>query len=113
MVHTKLYQHDSLLVHDELKLAQLLSDQNAFIQETGSSSTWTRKQNKLFENALADQDENAPDRWQNIAKASGKTVEEVKKHYQELVDDLELIESGKVPLPNYENNNAANPKPEP
>nr|GEZ08015.1 protein RADIALIS-like 3 [Tanacetum cinerariifolium] len=33
--------------------------------------------------------------------ATGITVEEVKRQYQLLVDDVEQIESGKVPLPNY------------
>nr|XP_043605969.1 protein RADIALIS-like 3 [Erigeron canadensis] len=71
------------------------------IQETDSISTWTRRENKLFENALASQDEDAPDRWQNIAKATGKAVEEVKAYYQLLVEDLKLIESDQVPIPNY------------
>lgn len=67
------------------------------------SSTWTPKQNKLFEKALALYDKETPDRWQNIAKAvgGGKTVEEVKKHYEILVDDLNRIEAGRVPIPNY------------
>ncbi|KVI06563.1 protein RADIALIS-like 5 [Cynara cardunculus var. scolymus] len=64
-----------------------------------SNSTW--RQNKLFENALAIYDKDTPDRWQNIAKATGKTVEEVKRQYQLLVDDVEQIESDKVPLPSY------------
>lgn len=67
----------------------------------GSNSSWSNRQNKLFENALAIYDKDTPDRWQNIAKATGKTVEEVKRQYQLLVEDLEQIESGKIPLPNY------------
>ncbi|XP_054819983.1 protein RADIALIS-like 4 [Prosopis cineraria] len=67
-----------------------------------SSSTWTAKQNKRFENALALYDEETPDRWQKMARAvGGKTVEEVKRHYEKLVDDVKLIEEGHVPLPNY------------
>lgn len=65
-----------------------------------SNSTW--RQNKLFENALAIYDKDTPDRWQNIAKATGMTVVEVKRQYQLLVDDVEQIESDKVPLPNWE-----------
>ncbi|XP_060961718.1 protein RADIALIS-like 3 isoform X2 [Cannabis sativa] len=74
----------------------------------GSSGSWTAKQNKLFENALAIYDKDTPDRWHNMAKAiGGKTVEEVKKHYETLVEDLNKIETGQVPLPNYKkiNNN--------
>jgi len=67
-----------------------------------SSSVWTTKQNKKFENALAIYDKDSPDRWQNLARAvGGKTVEEVKRHYEMLVDDLKQIEEGRVPLPNY------------
>ncbi|KAL0360674.1 UNVERIFIED_CONTAM: Transcription factor RADIALIS [Sesamum radiatum] len=68
----------------------------------GSNSTWTAKQNKRFEDALAMYDKDTPDRWQNLARAvGGKTVEEVKSHYQKLVEDIDHIESGKVPLPDY------------
>ncbi|KAL3840304.1 hypothetical protein ACJIZ3_024895 [Penstemon smallii] len=63
----------------------------------GSNSTWTAKQNKLFENALAIYDKDTPDRWQNLAKAvGGKTVEEVKCHYEKLVEDIKHIERGEV-----------------
>ncbi|CAJ1972441.1 unnamed protein product [Sphenostylis stenocarpa] len=67
-----------------------------------SGSVWTTKQNKKFENALAIYDKDTPDRWQKLARAvGGKTVEEVKRHYEMLVDDLRKIEEGHVPLPNY------------
>ncbi|KAK8683770.1 hypothetical protein V6N13_039820 [Hibiscus sabdariffa] len=68
-----------------------------------SSSNWTAKQNKLFENALAIYDMDAPDVWQKLAKAvGGKTVEEVKLHYENLLEDIKNIENGNVPLPPYE-----------
>ncbi|KAG0493476.1 hypothetical protein HPP92_004470 [Vanilla planifolia] len=67
-----------------------------------SNSSWTPKQNKLFERALAVYDEDTPDRWQKVARAvGGKSAEEVKRHYELLVEDLKYIESGQVPLPNY------------
>ncbi|KAK6939475.1 SANT/Myb domain [Dillenia turbinata] len=66
------------------------------------NSSWTPKQNKQFERALALYDKDTPDRWQNVARAvGGKSPEEVKRHYEILVEDLEHIENGKVPLPNY------------
>ncbi|KAL6009036.1 hypothetical protein ACLOJK_022263 [Asimina triloba] len=69
---------------------------------SSSSSAWTQKQNKLFENALAIFDKDTPDRWGKIASmVGGKTVEDVKKHYEALVEDLEGIESGHIPIPNY------------
>ncbi|KAI4352692.1 hypothetical protein L6164_006916 [Bauhinia variegata] len=73
-----------------------------------SSSAWTAKQNKMFENALATYDKDSPDRWQKLARAvGGKTVEEVKRHYDKLVEDVKQIEEGQVPLPNYRKINAS------
>ncbi|KAK1439150.1 hypothetical protein QVD17_04965 [Tagetes erecta] len=72
------------------------------ISSNCSSTTWTPKQNKLFEKALAVYDRDTPDRWQKIARAvGGKSAEEVKRHYEVLVEDLRHIESGNVPFPNY------------
>ncbi|KAK3413934.1 protein RADIALIS-like 6 [Eucalyptus grandis] len=70
---------------------------------TCPGSTWTAEKNKLFEDALAVYEEGTLDRWQRIANAvGGKTsVEEVKKHYEILQHDIDLIESDKVPLPQY------------
>ncbi|XP_044508072.1 protein RADIALIS-like 4 [Mangifera indica] len=67
------------------------------------NSSWTPKQNKLFEKALALYDKDTPDRWQNITKAvgGGKSVDEVKRHFDVLIEDLNHIESGRVPIPNY------------
>ena len=79
------------------------------LRSTGS--TWTAKQNKSFERALAVYDKDTPDRWQNVAKAvGGKTVEEVKKHYEILVEDLKYIESGQVPFPKYKTTNGSSGK---
>ncbi|KAI5660957.1 hypothetical protein M9H77_20280 [Catharanthus roseus] len=66
-------------------------------------SSWTAKENKAFERALAIYDKDTPDRWSNVAKAvgAGKTADEVKRHYELLVQDLKHIENGRVPYPNY------------
>ncbi|XP_022981878.1 protein RADIALIS-like 3 [Cucurbita maxima] len=67
-----------------------------------SGSKWTAKQNKMFENALAIYDRDTPERWNNLARAvGGKTAEEVKRHYENLVEDVNKIESGQVPFPAY------------
>ncbi|KAK9942488.1 hypothetical protein M0R45_008152 [Rubus argutus] len=67
-----------------------------------SGSSWTAKQNKAFEKALAVYDKDTPDRWYNVARAvGGKTPEEVKRHYDLLVEDVKHIESGQVPFPDY------------
>ncbi|XAR57904.1 hypothetical protein NMG60_11026197 [Bertholletia excelsa] len=67
-----------------------------------SSSSWTAKQNKLFEKALAVYDKDTPERWQKVATVvGGKSAEEVRRHYELLVEDLRHIESGSFPVPNY------------
>ncbi|KAK8623332.1 hypothetical protein V6N13_118219 [Hibiscus sabdariffa] len=67
-----------------------------------SNSYWTPKQNKQFERALAVYDKDTPDRWEKVAAAVGeKSAEEVRRHYEILVEDLMCIESGKVPIPDY------------
>ncbi|PHT32698.1 hypothetical protein CQW23_29035 [Capsicum baccatum] len=55
----------------------------------------------MFENALAIYDKDTPDRWSNVAKATGKTEEEVKLQYEKLVEDIKNIEADLIPLPNY------------
>ncbi|XP_078448567.1 duplicated homeodomain-like superfamily protein [Wolffia australiana] len=72
------------------------------MEEPSSSSTWTREQEKAFENALAVHPEDFADRWELIAEAvKGKSVEDVKRHYELLVEDINGIESGLVPVPCY------------
>ncbi|KAJ6896643.1 protein RADIALIS-like 4 isoform X1 [Populus alba x Populus x berolinensis] len=75
-----------------------------------SRSAWTPRENKLFEKALALFDKDTPDRWQNIAKAVGgvKSAEEVKKHYEILIEDLQHIESGRIPIPKYKSSGSCN-----
>ncbi|KAL9264889.1 RADIALIS-like 6-like protein [Drosera capensis] len=60
------------------------------------ASSWTSAQNKLFEQALALYDKDTPDRWQKIARVVEKSVEEVKRHYELLVEDIKHIESGRA-----------------
>ncbi|KAB2624044.1 transcription factor DIVARICATA [Pyrus ussuriensis x Pyrus communis] len=72
------------------------------VEEAGCSSLWTREQDKAFENALAIYPEDSSDRWEKIAAdVQGKTLEEIKHHYDLLLEDISQIEAGVVPLPCY------------
>lgn len=67
-----------------------------------SNGEWTREQDKAFENALAKHFEDTKDRWEKIALAvPGKSPAEVERHYQILVEDIEAIDAGRVPIPCY------------
>eukprot|EP00250_Pteridium_aquilinum_P011751 c20284_g1_i1 orf=140-1018(-) len=73
-----------------------------------ATSPWTITQNKDFENALAFHDESAEDRWEKVADCvEGKTVEDVKRHYEILVEDVGDIEADRIRLPNYTSVGAA------
>lgn len=62
--------------------------------------TWSREANKRFEVALAIYGPDDPYRWRHVANAvGGKSIEEVKIHYEILEEDINRIEQGKVPLP--------------
>lgn len=66
------------------------------------SSSWTARQNKQFEEALAVYDKDTPQRWHNIARAvNGKSAEDVRRHYEALEKDIIKIETDQVPIPNY------------
>ncbi|KAK7842984.1 transcription factor divaricata [Quercus suber] len=66
------------------------------------STEWTKEENKAFESALAMFDQESPDRWVHIAQMiPGKTVWDVMKKYEELIDDVKDIEEGRVPIPVY------------
>lgn len=75
---------------------------------SSSGTVWTIKQNKIFENALADFDKDTTDRWEKVAaRLPGKTAMDVKKHYEDLVDDVTCIEAGRVALPTYSNSSCS------
>ncbi|XP_074274133.1 transcription factor SRM1 [Silene latifolia] len=72
------------------------------VEEKSDCSIWSREQDKAFENAIATHSEDSEDRWEKIAAdVAGKTIEEVKDHYEILLEDINEIESGRVPLPSY------------
>ncbi|OEL12816.1 hypothetical protein BAE44_0026165 [Dichanthelium oligosanthes] len=76
------------------------------------SSSWTFSQNKLFEDALDKYDKDTPDRWQNVARAvgGGKTVDDVKRHYAELVRDTTNIDATGLQNLQYGGSSSSNAK---
>ncbi|XP_020242005.1 transcription factor SRM1-like [Asparagus officinalis] len=62
---------------------------------------WNWDMNKKFENAFATYCNGISDHWDRIAKELGVDVEDVKKHYRLLVEDIDAIEDDRVPLPSY------------
>ncbi|XP_047340104.1 transcription factor DIVARICATA-like [Impatiens glandulifera] len=70
------------------------------------TSSWNKEENKAFEQALAKYSEDRGDsagRWANIAaKIPGRSMVEIKRHYDILIDDVRRIEAGFIPPPNYE-----------
>ncbi|CAM6096690.1 unnamed protein product [Calypogeia fissa] len=85
----------------------------AEVQATPASSTgpaaleaatpsWSAEQDKLFEKALAVYDQDDDTRWENVASmVAGKDAEEVKRHYELLLQDVTAIDAGRVALPSY------------
>nr|BAU80780.1 DIVARICATA-like transcription factor [Torenia fournieri] len=78
-----------------------------WLYDENPATKWTHEENKRFENALALFDKDTPDRWHNVAAMlPGKTVSDVIKQYKELVDDVNHIEAGLIPIPGYTNDNS-------
>lgn len=66
------------------------------------STQWSRREDKLFEQALVMFPEGTTDRWHKIAETvPGKSSREVKEHYDMLLFDVYEIDSGRVEIPSY------------
>ncbi|KAM3380310.1 transcription factor MYBS1 [Capsicum galapagoense] len=74
-----------------------------------SPSDWSREEEKAFENAIAMHwVENCEQQWEKFGlMVPTKTIDELKQHYQLLVDDVTAIEAGQVPIPNYKGEEAS------
>ncbi|KAJ0266112.1 Transcription factor SRM1 [Hirschfeldia incana] len=73
------------------------------VEEVSDSSAWSREDDIAFERALANYyTDESDEKWEKIAAdVPGKSVEQIKEHYELLVEDVSRIESGCVPLPSY------------
>nr|WLQ69654.1 MYB protein [Zingiber officinale] len=72
------------------------------------AEAWSKEENKRFELALARYGEGTPDRWARVARAvgGGKSVDQVVRHYERLLDDIKLIETATEPFYHYPTYNA-------
>lgn len=84
-----------------------------------AAAAWTREEDKAFENAVAASaappaDGPPDDGWFTalVASVPARTAEEVRRHYEALVEDVAAIEAGRIPLPRYagEESSAATPE---
>lgn len=68
-----------------------------------SSKVWSKEEDKAFENAIANHwNEDSKEQWDTIASlVPTKTIPELKQHYQLLVEDVDDIEGGLIPIPKY------------
>lgn len=79
-----------------------------------SEALWTPAEDKIFEEALVDWDEQDEGFWDMLVKKlPGKTTDDLRAHYDILVEDIHGIESGSIMLPGYDANGSyVYPKPE-
>ncbi|GMJ13533.1 hypothetical protein like AT1G49010 [Hibiscus trionum] len=67
-----------------------------------ASVSWSREDDKAFEKAIATHLTESEEQWEKIASmVPSKSLEELKQHYELLVEDVTAIEAGQVPLPCY------------
>jgi SHAQKYF class myb-like DNA-binding protein len=102
---------DSFLNTPAFGPTSTLTDRDPFSSSLTSEAnkegaTWTAEENVVFENALSTYDERVaiPERWHKIATLLGsKSVSDVTKHYERLVEDLRRVDQWQVSLPPYAN----------
>ncbi|CAI9261621.1 unnamed protein product [Lactuca saligna] len=68
-----------------------------------SSKAWSKEEDKAFENAIANHwTHDSKEQWDTIASLiPTKTIPELKQHYRLLVEDVDDIEAGVIPIPKY------------
>ncbi|KAG2334409.1 hypothetical protein Bca4012_016229 [Brassica carinata] len=79
------------------------------VEEVSDCAAWSREDDIAFERALANYTDESEEKWEKIAAdVPGKSVEQIKEHYEVLVEDVSRIESGCVPLPDYGSSEGTN-----
>nr|ARU86432.1 DIVARICATA-like [Orchis italica] len=90
-------------------------------REEDDANLWSWENEKVFETALAivpyptkaeGPVSAAEDRWLEAvaARIPGKTMIEVRNHYRLLVEDVNAIEAGRVPIPRYSDDPSSSPR---
>uniref|UniRef100_A0A7N1A1X2 Uncharacterized protein n=1 Tax=Kalanchoe fedtschenkoi TaxID=63787 RepID=A0A7N1A1X2_KALFE len=79
---------------------------------TSSSSSWSRDEDRAFEDAIAthwvENLEDSDEHWEKIAAAlPTKSIHQLKHHYRLLVEDVNDIDAGIIPLPEYVGDDAS------
>ncbi|KAH0712301.1 hypothetical protein KY289_008260 [Solanum tuberosum] len=68
---------------------------------TCNNSFWTKEEDKIFENTLVTKEDNNNLLEEMAKELLKKSANDIKDHYNILIEDINAIESGYVPLPNY------------
>ncbi|KAK4489669.1 hypothetical protein RD792_005482 [Penstemon davidsonii] len=72
------------------------------MENSETDSSWSRQEDKIFEKALVEFPEGVENRWSKIAELlPGKSIDDVRAHYEALLHDVGEIDSGRVELPSY------------
>uniref|UniRef100_A0A453QEL1 Myb-like domain-containing protein n=1 Tax=Aegilops tauschii subsp. strangulata TaxID=200361 RepID=A0A453QEL1_AEGTS len=81
---------------------------NPMASQGATTAAWTNEEDKAFENAVAS---GAPPPLDGVpeecwfaalaASVPARSTEEVRRHYEALVEDVGAIDAGRVPLPRY------------
>ncbi|KAI4384114.1 hypothetical protein MLD38_009881 [Melastoma candidum] len=78
--------------------------------ESSSACSWSRDEDRVFENAIASWEEGGDLDWADLSQLwvrlagelPGKSLEEIRCHYEALVEDIQSIEAGRVEIPRYD-----------
>ncbi|KAG5576577.1 hypothetical protein H5410_056711 [Solanum commersonii] len=77
---------------------------------TCNNSVWTKEEDKILENTLATNEDNNNQLDEMTNALPWKSADDIKDHYNILIEDINVIESGYLPLTNYPKMQSQNSK---